>query len=77
MTKKDDVCRLEMVSACDCDCLKWNFTKATLNRYTLENKLFGLQLFYDRGTSSFLLEKPFSEHFVYDTCIWREFAVKN
>lgn len=77
MLKTDDVCRLEMVDACDCDCLKWNLTKATLNRYSLENKMFGLQLFYDRATDSFLLEKPFSEHFVYDTCVWREFGLEN
>ncbi len=77
MTKHDDVCRLEMKEKSECDCLKWTLTKAALNRYSLENKLFGLQLFYDRATGDIILEAPFSEHFVYDTCIWREFALKN
>ncbi len=75
--KTDDICRTQMTDFCDCDCLKWNFTKAALNRYTLENKMFGLQLYFDRTCGEFILEAPFSEHFVFDTSVWREFTVRN
>ncbi|MBR5527456.1 MAG: glycoside hydrolase family 127 protein [Clostridia bacterium] len=77
MTKHNDTVKLEMKDKCECDCLKWTLTKAVLNRFSLENKLFGLQLFYDRQSGGLILEAPFSEHFVYDTCVWREFALKN
>lgn len=77
MVKKDDACALCLAEAAEGDQQKWYLTKAVLNRYTLENKLFGLQLYYNRETGGFDLEKPFSEHFVYDTCIWREFALSN
>ena len=77
MIKKNDICQLEMHESRACDCQKWTLTKAVQNRFTLENKFFGLQLFYDRQADKIILEKPFSEHFVSDTCIWREFALKN
>ena len=77
MIKKNDICQLEMHESRACDCQKWTLTKSVQNRFTLENKLFGLQLFYDRQADKIILEKPFSEHFVSDTCIWREFALKN
>ena len=66
-----------MVEKCDCDCIKWSLTKAVLNRYTLENKLYGLQLYIDRYNLAIDVEKPFSEHFVSDTAPSREFALKN
>lgn len=77
MVSKDDVRSLEMCGKKDCACQEWTLTKAILNRFTLENKMFGLQLYYDRASEKIILEKPFSEHFVYDTCVWREFALSN
>ena len=77
MQKKNEKYFLALEEKNRFDAQVWSLTKAVLNRYTLENKLFGLQLFYDRQADAFLLEKPFSEHFVYDTCIWREFALSN
>lgn len=77
ITKKDDVCSLALKDKCDCDCIKWTLTKAVLNRYTLENKLYGLQIYVDRYRLDITIEKPFSEHFVSDTAPSREFALKN
>ena len=77
MKKENDAYSLTAEEKSRSDGQVWSLTKAVLNRYTLENKLFGLQLFYDRQSGAFLLEKPFSEHFVYDTCVWREFALSN
>jgi DUF1680 family protein len=77
ITKKDDTFAISMKDISDCDCLKWNFTKAVLNRYTLENKMYGLQLYFDRIKNRFIIEKPFSEHFVFDTSVWREFTIEN
>lgn len=79
MIRKDDVCALTMLDGkTDCPAaLEWSLTKAALNRRTLENRLFGLQLYYDRHSENLIAEKPFSEHFVFDTCIGREFALHN
>ncbi len=80
MKKSDDEYSLALSDGCGCDCQKWHFTKAILNRYTLENKLYGLQIYCEGcgdGAHWFVLRKAFAPCENNDTPTRREFAVKN
>lgn len=80
MKKENDTFSLALTDKCTCDCQKWCFTKSILNRYTLENKLYGLQIFCEGWGDNehwFILRKAFAPNDIFDVCARREFDVNN
>ncbi len=75
--KKNDNVYAAMVDKAECDYQRWTLTHAVANRFTFENKMLGLQFYYQNWPGELLIERAFSEHFVSQTNCWREFIIKN
>ncbi len=77
LAKNDGVVTSALADKQESDYQKWNLNHMVANRYTLENKMLGLQLYYEAHTDRVLKEKPFSEHEFLQADCWREFIIEN